>query len=240
MPSKTKIFFACILLMLLVLVSLLIQGCDEGTTVVRNDGSAQPAGSDTAQSPGQNQGTGQALQQNQTPAVQEQQPAAETEEYTSPPPYTLEKLNEFLPTMDYLIGTDAPSSDVLAVTNMKTYLIFKNVETGEAKLTNEVENYKKADYIIVGSPCSNPAAADMFSKDIAQKGSCKIFPDGEGVIKLKAVSNNHFMLYVGGNNIAETMKAMKVVQYFSNYTLSGTEVRVRGTIDAPLISVVQN
>ena len=182
----------------------------------------------------------------QQPSPEIDKPADETKveektekEETFPLQYDLSQLDEFLPNMDYLIGSNAPPSDVITVTNMKAFLIYKGIETGDAKLTDEVENYKKDDYIIIGSPCDNPAAADFFSREIAEKGSCKIFPAGEGVIKLKAVSNNHFMLYIGGNTPAETKKAATVVQYFSNYTLTGTEARVSGTLEAPSVSVIE-
>lgn len=222
--KKTIIFIA-----LLFVISLLFYGCKDNAGIENLTAAEE---NKTQEIPAQ-------------PSPEMDKPANETkvEEKTEkeenfPLQYNLAQLNEFLPQMDYLMGSNAPASDVIAVTNMKTFLIYKNITTGEAKLTDEVENYKRDEYIIVGSPCDNPAAADLFKKDVADKGSCKIFPEGEGVIKLKAVSNNHFMLYIGGNGPAETKKAATVVQYFGNYTLTGTEARVRGAVESPVVSVV--
>lgn len=215
-------------LIIVLAILLMVCGCEGGETTVTN----------VTPEPNQTQ---PAAPINETPAAAnetEAQPEPE-EEHVFPSPYTLDQLGSFIKNMDYLLGENAPATDVIAVTNVKTYLIYKGIETGSAKLTSDIVNYKKDDYIVIGSPCDNTAAADLFKKEIAAKGSCKVFPDGEGVIKLKAVSNNNFMLYVGGNTNAETKKAMAVMQYFSNYTLSGTEARVRGTAEAPLVTVVQ-
>lgn len=214
-----------ILAMMLVFL-LAAYGCESGETIVKNV------------SPEQNQ-TQPVTPVNETPAgTNETETLNPEEEQNFPSPYTLDQLGSFIKDMDYLLGDNAPSTDVILVTNVKTYLIYKGIETGSAKLTSDMENYRRDSFIVVGSPCDNTAAADLFRKEIAEKGSCKIFPEGEGVMKLKAVSNNNFMLYVGGNTNAETKKAMAVLQYFSNYTLSGTEARITGTAETPVVAVV--
>ncbi|MFC1733384.1 hypothetical protein ACFL6I_24045 [candidate division KSB1 bacterium] len=141
---------------------------------------------------------------------------------------TLEDIEAFLPNMDYLIGSSAPSSDVIIVTEIKTFFITKNIDTGDAKLTGEVDNYKD-DFIMVGSPCNNPGVAALFKEEIDEKGDCKIFNDGEGHILLKKVSNNDIILYIGGNSPAETKKAAEVIKNHGDYELDGVEFKVTGT-----------
>lgn len=235
MQKKTaKIELAFVLFVLT--ASLLLSGCKDNTQgptqITTADDGGNGAGQQAQTDAGQNSNQTD-KQQNQTT-----QPEPE-EEQEFPLQYTLADMGEFIKNMDYLIGANAPSSDVISVTNMKTYLIYKGVETGDAKVTSDIESYKRGDYMIIGSPCDNTAAADLFSREIAAKGNCRIFPEGEARIKLKAVSNNHFMLYIGGNTPSETKKAMTVAQYFSNYTLSGTEAKVTGTAESPVVSVIQ-
>lgn len=238
--QKKAAGIALVFVLFVLTASLLLSGCKDKTQTTTQiktvddsgSGATQQAQTDAGQSNAQ---TGQQEQQAQNQTTQPQP----EEEQVFPLQYTLADMGEFIKNMDYLIGADAPASDVISVTNMKTYLIYKGIETGDAKVTSDIVDYKRDDYMIIGSPCDNPAAADFFRKEVAAKGNCKIFPEGEARIKLKAVSNNHFMLYIGGNTPSETKKAMTVVQYFSNYTLNGTEAKVTGTAESPVVSVIQ-
>lgn len=222
-----------LVLMLVVVFSLLIPGCKDKAETQDEAGQAD----ETAQNQTQPEGTNETEEITEEPE-QEEEPEPEgfgEGEYSLA--YTLADLETFIQQMDYLIGADAPSSDVIIVTEIKTLYISRGIDTGDAKLTNEVDDYKD-DFIIIGSPCDNPAAASLFAKEIKEKGSCRIFPAGEALIKLKAVTNNDIILYVGGNTPAETKIAAEVIKYPGQYGLTGTEVRVRGTVDEPVISVV--
>lgn len=237
------------LVMTVMLLSAVMFGCDNNGTsgpgqqapVQANPaaGAAEPAdpGAQGGQEPSSQQDDADAL-----PAQAEQEaPAAQPEpeeEQTFSLGYDLADIETFMAGMDYIIGANAPAADVMTVNNLNTLLISRGVETGSAKLSDEVEDYKKDNYIIIGSPCDNPVAAEIFSSEIADKGDCKIFPAGEGVIKIKAVSNNHFWLYIGGNTAEDTKKAAEAIKYPSQYGLSGTEARVTGAIDDLTVNAV--
>lgn len=225
---KTHLFLS-----LIIIISLVLIGCKgEIEDTVKDDTPEENITEDTAPP-----------EKNQTePVVEEPGPEEELEpegfteeEYTLS--YTLADIETFIVGMDYLIGTDAPAADVITVTNIKTLYISRDIDTGDAKLTNEVDDYKD-DFIIVGSPCDNPAAASFFAEEIEEKGDCKIFPAGEALIKLKAVSNNDIILYIGGNTPAETALAEEVIKYPNQHDLSGTEIKVTSGTDGPVISIV--
>ncbi|MFO8016698.1 MAG: hypothetical protein R6U32_06335 [Candidatus Woesearchaeota archaeon] len=152
--------------------------------------------------------------------------------------YNLAQVEDIMHRFDYLIGADAPSADVVTVTELNTLYISRGVDTGDALLTNEVDDYKE-DFIIVGSPCDNPAAAELFRDEIEDKGTCEIFPEGEGVLKLQAVTNNDIIFYIGGNTADDTRRAAEVMKYPNQHDLDTTEVRVTGTVGSPQTRIIE-
>lgn len=219
-----------VILAFLIILSLLISGCEDQAEDTEED-----EADDTAQA---DEETNQTEETTDTVEDEEEEIEPEgfsDEEYTLS--YTLADLETVIQSMDYLIGTNAPSRDVMIVMDIKNTYIRRDIDTGDAKLTGEVDDYKE-DFIIIGSPCDNPAAASLFAKEIEEKENCNIFPEGEALILLKAVTNNDVILYVGGNTPDETALAAEVIKYPNQHDLSGTEIKVTGTVDEPVISIV--
>ena len=108
----------------------------------------------------------------------------------------------------------------------------KPLPVGLAILDSELsspEDVKDDNYIVVGGPCANAAAAALMgaTPETCEEG----FQAGEALIKLYE-SDGKYQLLVAGYNGEDTLLATKVLGAYSDYAdeLEGkTEVKVKGT-----------
>jgi len=149
-----------------------------------------------------------------------------------------------------VVGNNAPPKDVVLSTNIlsatQRYLIEKlqrNVTVGEGILANEAKLVMK-DYIVLGNPCDNEIAAELFKNEISSEEECQIFKPGESIIKLIPTSSNTVALYIGGYSSTETEVAAQVLILQANndnnrYDLNGKEFHIQGTkADPQIVAVV--
>ena len=138
----------------------------------------------------------------------------------------------------FIVGNKAPAMDIVTISEIKSALTDRNIDTGDAKLADEVDDYTTDDYIVIGSPCDNPVAAKLLAKEIAKKGDCNIFEPGTAWIKLFKTSPDNIALFVGGDRPVYTRIAGSVVGHFEDYAFVGTVIEVSGPADKPTLSLI--
>ncbi len=151
---------------------------------------------------------------------------------------TLADIPDFIGGMDFIVGNKAPSVDIVTISEIKSSLMEKGIETGSAKLADSVDDYTSGNHIIIGSPCDNPAAAELLKKEISEGGGCGIFEEGTAMISLFRTSGDSIILYAGGGTGADTRKAGRVLANFDDYTLAGAAVEVKGPASDPSVSLM--
>ena len=104
--------------------------------------------------------------------------------------------------------------------------------TPETKLSNEVSTPTAYNLVLVGGPCANPLA------DSVGGAKCDTWAlaSGEALIKLVANGDKVAML-VAGTDAIDTRMAAKVIANYADYTLSGEEVTITGTLSSPTVKV---
>lgn len=125
-------------------------------------------------------------------------------------------------------GDNAPATDVLAATEIAVSLQQKALRKITASTESEFANVTNS--ILIGLPCQNSAVAYALGTS-----SCDIgLEQGNGFIRLMEKDGKTFLV-VTGKTAADTRKAARVIAKHSNYSLSGNEVMVTGTLDNPLV-----
>lgn len=106
----------------------------------------------------------------------------------------------------YVIGTEAPSTDVVSATILSTAIAQYpeyTVKIGTSKTDDEVSDVKKINAIVIGNPCVNKAAAELEGNpSFCYQG----LEGGKGYAKLFS-NNGKYQLLITGVS-AEDRKAM--------------------------------
>ena len=125
-----------------------------------------------------------------------------------------------------VVGDKAPPEDVVTAADILTHIASEGKAVGKAKLASEI-NVNMKDYIIVGSPCHNQAAYELFKKEIKlNNNNCQIFKPGEGVVKIIPTSASTVSIYVGGYTALETRLVSRYLSDYKNKKPTGSEVRI--------------
>ena len=112
-----------------------------------------------------------------------------------------------------IVGKQAPASDIVTAANLAAMLKQLGISIGETKLDSEVQGLSERDYLVVGSPCDNVAAAELLG--IAKhKNPCTAIPKYEGQIRLIATGESRIALLITGANSDDVARAAKRL---SNY-----------------------
>ncbi len=141
---------------------------------------------------------------------------------------------------DIVIGNDAPQQDVIIGGEIMTHIAGESFKAGNGKLASEI-NLKDDDFFVLGNPCDNDAAYELWKKEIlANNHSCQIFKTGEALLKFFATSNNNVALYIGGYNSYDTYRAANVLINYEDFngSLDGKEFKVTGTKSNPKITKI--
>ncbi len=166
-------------------------------------------------------------------------PEEDTEEVQYELEYNLGDMEEILRKgVFFIVGNKAPAMDIVTISEIKSALTDRNIDTGDAKLADEVDDYTTDDYIVIGSPCDNPVAAKLLAKEIAKKGDCNIFEPGTAWIKLFKTSPDNIALFIGGDRPVYTRIAGSVVGHFEDYAFVGTAIEVSGPADKPTLNLI--
>lgn len=96
--------------------------------------------------------------------------------------------------------------------------------TPVTKLASEVGDASDYQLIVVGGPCANDLAAELF--EVSCDGWS--FEEGEAVLKL-VENGDKVALLVAGTAALDTRRAAKALANWESYELSGSEVKVSGT-----------
>ncbi|MFH1409131.1 MAG: hypothetical protein ABIH34_04450 [Nanoarchaeota archaeon] len=127
-----------------------------------------------------------------------------------------------------ITGDDAPAIDQLSATLIATAVL----SSGNAVLASEVSSIQGRDVIVVGSSCvnrfarqlaGNPRPCDALISDAY--ADIILVPNGEGSVALLVKSKDP----------ALTRVAATVLKNHRDYSLSGTSIRVKGTLDDPRV-----
>ncbi|MBI4448390.1 hypothetical protein HY643_05405 [Candidatus Woesearchaeota archaeon] len=96
--------------------------------------------------------------------------------------------------------------------------------TPVTKLHTEISDPTAYNLVVVGGPCANPLAEDLFGYTC----SGWAFKTGEAVVKLVA-NGDHVAMLVAGTTADDTRRAAKAVANYDSYKFKGTEKVVKGT-----------
>ena len=125
-----------------------------------------------------------------------------------------------------VVGDKAPPEDVVVAGDILTHIASEDKAVGKGMLASEV-NLVTRDYIVIGNPCHNEAAYDLFRKEIKlNNNNCQIFGPGEGLVKLIPTSPTTVAIYVGGYTPLDTKIAAQQLTDYRKYDPEGIEVKV--------------
>ena len=128
-----------------------------------------------------------------------------------------------------VVGDKAPPEDVVIAEDILTHIASETRSVGKGLLASEIKLGVR-DYIVVGNPCDNAAAAELFKIDIflnnGDARACQIFKPGQGIIKLFMTSEKNIALYVGGYSPVETKRAAQRLLDYKKNPLVGIEQKV--------------
>ncbi len=129
-------------------------------------------------------------------------------------------------TAQIIVGSAAPSSDVLAATDIAVSLQQKSGTKISAQLDDEFDKWKNG--ILIGLPCQNTAVASILGTKNCDIG----LANNTGYLKLLEKDGQTFLI-VTGKTPADTRKAARLLAQSKEHALSGTDILVTGTLDAP-------
>lgn len=128
--------------------------------------------------------------------------------------------------LSIVVGDKAPPEDVVIAEDILTHIASDTKSVGKGMLASEIKLGAR-DYIIVGNPCDNPVAAELFKIDIflnnGNAQACQIFKPGQGIIKLFMTSEKNIALYIGGYSPTETKRAAQRLLDYKKNPLVGIE-----------------
>ncbi|MDO8642777.1 MAG: hypothetical protein Q7R76_04300 [Candidatus Woesearchaeota archaeon] len=127
-----------------------------------------------------------------------------------------------------VVGDKAPPEDVVVGEHILITIASEGLSVGKGMLASEIQLGAK-DYIVIGNPCDNKAAAELFKIQQffnTNPRQCQIFKPGEGLIKLFMTSEKTMVLYVGGYSPAETKRAAQRLLDYQKNILVGIEQKI--------------
>jgi hypothetical protein len=102
----------------------------------------------------------------------------------------------------------------------------QQIQVGTAKLDTDITDVAAQNLLVVGGPCANNVASTL----MGSPSDCAAgFVAGEAILKLWQQPNGNVALLVAGYAAADTRRASKVLANYKDYTLSGAEMKVKGT-----------
>lgn len=125
-----------------------------------------------------------------------------------------------------IVGKEAPAKNVVTAANLAGALKQMGVDVGETKLDDEVQDLRVRDYLIIGSPCDNTAAAVVLGIDAKHKNQCAIFSQGQGNVRLIPTSGSTAALLVSGGSPYDVERAAKRLARYQGEPLRGMEITV--------------
>ncbi len=129
-------------------------------------------------------------------------------------------------TAQIIVGAAAPSTDVLAATDIAVSLQQRSNTKISAQLDDEFDIWKNG--ILIGLPCHNTAIAQVLGTKECDIG----LANSTGYLKLVERDGQTFLI-VTGKTPADTRKAARLLAQSESHAFSGTEVLVTGTLDKP-------
>jgi len=135
---------------------------------------------------------------------------------------------------DTVVGDKAPPEDVVVAADILTHVAMENLTVGKGKLASEIDLTLR-NHIVVGHPCDNAAAAELWKREIVEhNGSCKVFENGDALVKLFPTSPTRVALYVGGYTPIDTERASKLLIDYDDFDMTGDFYKIKGSRSEPV------
>jgi hypothetical protein len=155
-------------------------------------------------------------------------------------PRDLKDFPRLIERMSTVVADKAPSSDVVAASEIVEPMLAEGYKFGDSLLVSDVSSISDGRYIIVGTPCENQLAAQLLAKEIMlNNGNCSIFDEHEGLIKIYATSDETIALLVTGSSSYDVRMAARVLSEYKNHTLQGVAVKVNGSMNSFMLTRLQ-
>ncbi|MEK6967178.1 MAG: hypothetical protein AABX51_00950 [Nanoarchaeota archaeon] len=129
-----------------------------------------------------------------------------------------------------VLGDTAPVSHVQAAIEVATSLTAAFSVQVESKLSSEVSDPFAQSLLVIGNACDNPATAKL----LGNPSPCSDDIKGEGKIRIAQAGGKTYVIVTGGDQ-TDIRKASRVLAKYADYSLTGSTIRVGGTLANPEI-----
>ncbi len=134
----------------------------------------------------------------------------------------------FLKDVVVVVGRAAKAEDVIGAIDIVASLqqrLGKSRRLEGAILDTEVEDLESRNYIVVGGPCINSAAARLMGwPENCMEG----FELGKGFIRMYEFDNGNHAILAAGTLAIDTRRVTSVLANYDDYAFSGKEMIVTG------------
>ncbi|MBD3313788.1 hypothetical protein GF345_05070 [Candidatus Woesearchaeota archaeon] len=236
-------------LMIVILLLMLSTGCQESDDKDEEENFSEDQAAEENTGGGADESVNETgdeePQENETSDVADDEDDAEPEPQPDPEPeyelvHTLADIDEiFQDDFFFIVGNQAPAMDVVTISEIQVALRDLDIQTGTAELADEVDDISAKNYIVVGNPCDNPAAAELMSDEIEEQDDCNVLESGTAQIRLFKTSPDSIAILVSGDRPVYTRIAGDVLGNFDEYPLTGTAVEIRGPADNPSLNLIE-
>jgi hypothetical protein len=145
-------------------------------------------------------------------------------------PYFFMDGDKFKSNFITVVGDEAPSSYVVAMSNLIARSSGSK-PTGFSMLASEIADISRYNAIVAGNPCNNPVIARMYGNPFPCEDAQ--LPADKGRIRLVASANGNLALVAEGKTDALVVAALNIIGTPAFAGVGGSEICVRGTSLVP-------
>lgn len=140
-----------------------------------------------------------------------------------------------------VVGDSAPAEDVISAIDITSSLTSGTTSSGSfcavivspALLASELVSIGSQNLIVIGNPCDNKITAEI----MGSSSDCLAdFEKDKAIIKLYETSGGKIAMIVAGYSTSDTRKAARVLKNYEDYSLSGDSVTVSGSLTNLVVS----
>lgn len=131
-----------------------------------------------------------------------------------------------------VVGNEAPAKDVIVVSDIAVSLQYAGISVETTKLVSEIDDIRKQNLILIGTPCNNELIAnvmDIESPECVDDYSYGGFDENEGIIALYE-KYEHIYLVISGYLPSDTREAGVLVANYGDYNLEDNLMKINTTV----------
>ncbi len=129
-----------------------------------------------------------------------------------------------------IVGDEAPSSYVVAVSNLMARTP-GNKPTGFSMLSSEISDLSKYSAVVVGNPCNNEVIAKLMNNPSPCDSAP--LPVGKGLLRLYESQNGNIAIIAAGKTDALVVEAIDAIGTEEFKELTGSETCIKDSVFLP-------